>query len=315
MLGVNPPANAGNSCFHYYYTGWLEAAGARVVGIPYDASDELLDEMMGPNGVGAVVLTGGSLQLGPNAPSPDGVYFRTAQRVMQRVEASSGIAPGKSSPVKPDRIAIHGTCMGFQALMIILANSTSVLSTYAYDSENLSLALNLTDGAAESRFLSSLPPSDLAALSTWNITSNLHHDGVNPKHYAPGGLLAGKADLLSTNVDRKDLPFASTAEASDPRLRLSANQWHPERPQFEWRPDMGVNHTAASVRANGAVADFVVAGARAALEAGRVMGSSNATAALARELSTLTMTRAAAGDDDPAAAVVALFFDAPPRYR
>jgi gamma-glutamyl hydrolase len=271
--------------------------------------------MLGPNGVGAVVFTGGSLVLGPDAPGADGVYFRTAQRVMQRVKASSGIVPGEASPIKPDRIAIHGTCMGFQVLMILLANDTSILSTYAFDSEDLSLPLDLTPEAATSRFLSSLPATDYDALSRWNITSNLHHDGVHPKHFAAGGALAGKADLLSTNVDRKGQPFASTAEATDDRLRLSANQWHPERPQFEWRPEMGVNHSAASVRANGAVADFVVEGARASLQAGRVMGSSNATASLARELSTLTMTRATAGDNDPAAAVVALFFDSPARYR
>jgi len=311
--GARPADVSGESCFHYYYAAWLEAAGARVVGIPYDASPELLDDLLGPSGVGGVLFTGGSLQLGPNAPGPDGVFYRTAQDIFARVQASSQ-PRSRGGPAPDDRIAVHGTCQGFQVLASLLANSTSVLSLYAFDSEDLSLPLDLAPGAASSLFLSALPPADLDTLSRWNVTANLHHDGVAPSHFAPGGLLHGRATLLSTNLDRKGKAFASTLQATDPDLRVSATQWHPERPQFEWRAELNINHTAPSVRANGAIADYLVAGARDSLRGGRVMGTSNATAGLARSLATLAMDRRTAGDNDPAAAVVALFFGNPEGY-
>lgn len=52
----------------------------------------------------------------------------------------------------------------------------------------------------------------------------------------------------------------STLEAFD--YPITATQWHPERPQFEWRTGMNINHSADAVSAMQYVANFFVSDAR-----------------------------------------------------
>lgn len=54
--------------------------------------------------------------------------------------------------------------------------------------------------------------------------------------------------------------FISTIEARD--YPFYAVQWHPERPQFDWTENEGINHGPASVRAMFAFAEFFVSEAR-----------------------------------------------------
>ena len=61
--------------------------------------------------------------------------------------------------------------------------------------------------------------------------------------------------MLSTNVDRRGRAFVSTMEGvTNP---VYAVQWHPERPAYEWTPDMGIPHDMAAVRANQWMAQFL----------------------------------------------------------
>lgn len=87
-----------DSCIGYYYTGFLEAAGARVVGIPYNLSDSQLEEVL--SGLSGVLFTGGGLSLQPSTS-----YFNTALRVYEFV-VRRNMQDGVYIP-------LHGTCMGF----------------------------------------------------------------------------------------------------------------------------------------------------------------------------------------------------------
>ena len=44
---------------------------------------------------------------------------------------------------------------------------------------------------------------------------------------------------------RKGVAFVSTVEGKT--LPFYATQWHPEKVQFEWDPEEGINHSTISV--------------------------------------------------------------------
>ena len=106
---------------------------------------------------------------------------------------------------------LWGTCMGLQ-LLSVLVGGYGVLEYEAFDAEDLSLPLDFTAAAKTSKLFGGGAPLGLFAE---NVTSNLHHDGVDPETYDTNGALRGFYSVLSTNVDRKGKPFASTIEAKE----------------------------------------------------------------------------------------------------
>ncbi|CAE7251855.1 gghA, partial [Symbiodinium pilosum] len=151
--------------------------------------------------------------------------------------------------------------MGVQTLSVVAAG-TSVLQTNAFDSENMSLPLMLTHAAKTSRLLGAQAPSNILRwLTTENLTSNLHHDGVAPDSFASNEHLASLFSVLSTNQDRRGREFVSTIEG---RVHpIYGVQWHPERPIFEWGADEGgINHSAHAIEAMQYFANFFISEAR-----------------------------------------------------
>ena len=238
------------SCFHSLYVKWLEAAGARVVPLPFDmAKDDFAATLSSINGA---LITGGETDI----KTISSAYMTAAQRLYNHSLTLHN--NGETWP-------LWGTCMGMQVLSIIGADNPDVLLSDAYDSEDLVLPLSLTPAATSSALLcdTCLPSSALDTLRTANVTVNLHHDGVAPASFAPGSKLGSAFKVLSTNVDNKGKAFASTIEAAS-GAPIWGVQWHPERPQFEWKPRASdhFNHDAAAIAAMFAVATRLVSAAR-----------------------------------------------------
>jgi gamma-glutamyl hydrolase len=201
--------------------------------------------------VNGILLTGGGLEADVlNLTSP---YMAAAGRIFRRVQARN-----KSGSFLP----MHGTCQGMQVLAILGAQDPSVLHERAFDSENMSLPLHLNASeVVDSRLLGPGTPAHvLDTLTRQNCTMNLHRDGIPPSAWWASPLLPPFFRLLSTNVDREGLPFVSTIEARD--YPITATQWHPERPQFEFKPNVGVAHTRDAIEAMQYVAGFFVEDAR-----------------------------------------------------
>ena len=238
------------SCFHSLYVKWLEAAGARVAPLPFDLPASDFDKLLGS--LNGALITGGETAI-KEIGSP---YMEATKKLYDH-----SLALHRAGEVWP----LWGTCMGMQVLSILGARDPSVLLSNAYDSEGLILPLELTSAAASSRLLCEgcLPAAALATLRTRNVTVNLHHDGVAPSSFAAGTTLGGAFRVLSTNVDAKGKAFASTIEATGGAPIWGA-QWHPERPQFEWKPAATdpFNHGAEAISAMFSVAARLVAEAR-----------------------------------------------------
>lgn len=136
--------------------------------VPYDASDDLLDELLA--GVDGVLFTGGGLSLELNT-----TYDTTAMKIFTRVMDSAKNGPRD--------ISLWGTCMGFQLLHVLAAKDLSVLTHSAFDSEGIAWPLML-ENQGESRMWTAAPNDVIAILGTQNVTVNLHHDGVTPETYS-----------------------------------------------------------------------------------------------------------------------------------
>ena len=239
------------------YVKWLEMAGARVALVPYAATDEQVDAVFN--------VTQGALFIGGGSDTP--ASARRFYRNMLHAHAAG------------DDYPIWGTCDGFEWLMQIAADDDSVL-TGGFDSENMSLPLNLTAAASASRLLAdaaAMPiqgESDgsarltvLRALATRPITLNNHHQGVTPHDFAASAL-PKHFDVLATNVDRKGRAFVSLVEGKR-GLPVWATQFHPEKNIFEqarnlhggW-PSEAIAHSRAAVAVSQYFANFFVGACR-----------------------------------------------------
>jgi hypothetical protein len=114
--------------------------------------------------------------------------------------------------------------------MTPIVGGVDVLGTF--NSEELSLPLELTSSAATSRLLgSSTTPQDVLEGLTGpaNVTTNWHMYGVGWPQPFTDSVASGGMVALSTNFDRDGLEFVSTMEHKS--LPIYATQWHPEANQ------------------------------------------------------------------------------------
>jgi gamma-glutamyl hydrolase len=223
------------------YVKWVESAGARAVPIPFHASDAHLDTLLGS--VNGAIFPGGGAEIPASAK-----YLYT--KVLDMNKAG-------------DHFPLWGTCLGFEWL---LEEGGGVLDR-GFDSENISLALELAPAAPSSRMFGG-DASLLALLSNTSnpVAMNNHMAGMSAAHFAGTAKLAGIYNVLSTNVDRKGREFVSTIEAK--AMPLYGTQWHPEKNNFEWgdskdgTPYEVINHSPEAVAASQALANFLVGEAR-----------------------------------------------------
>ncbi len=264
--------------FHAPFPFFVQA-GARVMGIPHDLYDRNVTELdMILKSANGVLFTGGGLSLAPSS-----TFYRTGSYIFKQVQAIN--AAGVHLP-------LHGTCMGFQFLSILGAGGNSSVLQSGFDSESLSIPLDFTAKAAESRLFGHAPAEVMRILRTENVTANLHHSGVTPETFATNTKLVSFFNVLSTNVDRVGRSFVSTIEARDFPIR--GTQWHPERPQFEWSPVLNLNHSTDAMTAMQFMANFFVGEARRNTQS---FFSSAGTQDLLQRYITYNMTRIPMSED------------------
>ena len=181
---------------------------------------------------------------------------------------------GDANPLRAGRRHVpnklHGFSMVFSWFGVLLLGASAhcplavgtgeVLHTYAYDSEDFSLPLQLTPEANSSRLLGGMSPPLRKWITEENLTSNLHHDGVPPEEFTKNTQLNKIFKVLSTNWDRKGKTFVSTIEGRD--RPIFGTQFHPERPLFSWAPEEGINHSPHAVEVMQYFGNFFLSQAR-----------------------------------------------------
>jgi gamma-glutamyl hydrolase len=227
------------------YVKYLEAAGARVVPVRYDASTAELDTLM--KGLNGLLYPGGGASLDLSSE-----FFKKASYLF-----NAAIKLNDNGVYFP----VWGTCLGFQFVNIMGAGQDESVLTGPFDSEDLPLPLNFTAAAKGSYILSTVDTDLYAAMGRDSITQNEHQFGVTPEAYSSHPKLAAFFSVLATNKDRKGKEFVSLVEGK--KYPVYASQFHPEKNNFEWTQETNpIPHTLMAVRMSQFFADFLVNEAR-----------------------------------------------------
>lgn len=244
------PAPPGRSYIAASYVKWVEAAGARVVPIlPDMREDEVRRRFDASNGL---LLPGGGARLRSGHP-----YFDTASLLLRLALAAND---------RGDYYPVHGTCLGMEALAIIVGRNESLLADV--DAEDAAAPLLLTPEAGGSRFFSSLPPRVVLNLQREPpLAMENHGHGLLSEDVAASARLSAFFKVLSLSLARDGKPYVSTMEARD--YPVYATQWHPEKNAYEWTSSLSIPHSPDAVEVAQEAANFFVGEARRSAHAAR----------------------------------------------
>eukprot|EP00798_Chlamydomonas_sp_ICE-L_P027707 gene27707-7350_t len=212
------------------FVKWLESAGARPVPIRFYASDGELARLF--KSINGLVFPGGLTWLWLDAP-----YVIAARKLFNMaVEANDN---GEVFP-------IHGTCLGFQLLHILVSNISRNDLLVDTNSTSHPTTLEWTDAADDSNMFRGMDASLRQKLASpdYNISLENHMYGLPPPFYKRWPILEEWYTALSTTVDRQGIEYISTMEGKN--YPFFGTQWHPEKPPYEFG-DNSVPHSMESI--------------------------------------------------------------------
>ncbi|KAG7524285.1 gamma-glutamyl hydrolase-like [Solea senegalensis] len=234
----NSPKPNQNSYIAASYVKTLEAAGARVVPVMINRTQEEYTALF--NSINGILLPGGSASIYSSG------YQRAAKVFYElAIEANR----------KGDYFPMWGTCLGFEQLVLLTSEKALLTST---NTHGVPLPLNFTDDANDSRLFGGFPADLRGKLASEPLTVNTHKWSLALLTYDTNEELKKFYKVLSTNTDGQ-VEFVSTMEAYD--YPIYGTQWHPEKNAFEWRMDF-IPHTRSAVKTTFYIAEFFVNEAR-----------------------------------------------------
>jgi len=242
VLAQQASAFPGYSYIAASYVKYLESVGARVVPIPESFSEDEVRTIF--KHVNGVLYPGGSTDWFTSK------YYKNAKLAYET--SINSTLSGE------DYFPIWGTCLGYETLNVITSGTNDVLSHF--DAEDITIPLNYTDEARSSRLFKDAPMSLYKAMGTQDLTYNHHSFGVSPDTHKTNRKINGFFKLLTTSLDSYGKEFVSSIEAYD--FPIYGTQWHPEKNNFEFHPDLHVAHNKAGVDTSLYMASFFVNEAR-----------------------------------------------------
>eukprot|EP00566_Odontella_aurita_P000816 CAMPEP_0113549456 /NCGR_PEP_ID=MMETSP0015_2-20120614/13442_1 /TAXON_ID=2838 /ORGANISM="Odontella" /LENGTH=377 /DNA_ID=CAMNT_0000450165 /DNA_START=496 /DNA_END=1629 /DNA_ORIENTATION=- /assembly_acc=CAM_ASM_000160 len=226
------------------YVKWLEAAGARSVAIPWEATDAHVEDIF--KQVNGILLPGGS----------DSRLPRAAKKIWELAKEAND---------NDDFFPLWATCLGFEYLIQIVGDEDEETLQTGFDSWNISMTVNFTDEVQDSRLFANKEIRDI--MTSHPVAMNNHHHGIEPKKFASDSSLSSTFLFTATNIDRKGRPFVGAIEAR--HYPFYGVQFHPEKNSFEFAtfpgtdtPYEAINHSAEAVRVCLYMAEFFVSKAR-----------------------------------------------------
>lgn len=189
---VIPESITGNSYIASSYVKYLEAAGADVIPILIDATEQEIEELF--YCINGILIPGGGASLS------DSKYISNARIVynMAKQANNNGIY-----------FPIWGTCLGFEALAV-LETDASVLD--ACDAIDVPLPLEFSGLAKESKMLHSLPKELFDIYVGSPVTYNYHQKCLATEKFSRCPKLQSMFKVLACNHDRNGKQFVSAVE-------------------------------------------------------------------------------------------------------
>ncbi|BDA45120.1 Gamma-glutamyl hydrolase [Coccomyxa sp. Obi] len=247
LIGVlsqpGDPAPENQSYIAASYVKFIESGGARAVPILYDAPRSEVERIF--KAVNGVLIPGGGQNLSPHHP-----FFDTTSLLLNLTLAANDAG---------DFFPLHGTCLGFEALAVIVSGDGKVLSDF--DSYNYPSPLVLTEnGRNGSIFFKAYPGYIQQELEEQALAFENHGKGLAVSAYNGNQQLKDFFVVTSLSSDRKGAEYISTMEAR--KYPVTATQWHPEKNSFEWARKLQIPHSAEAVAVTHVAAKYLVTQAR-----------------------------------------------------
>eukprot|EP00057_Strongylocentrotus_purpuratus_P032471 XP_787753.2 PREDICTED: gamma-glutamyl hydrolase [Strongylocentrotus purpuratus] len=235
----------GSSYIAASYIKYLESAGARVVPILVNQTDEYYGNIF--KSVNGILFPGGGADIVDDVSR---VGYSGAAHILYHLAVQAN--------KQGDFFPLWGICLGFEELMIQTAGTDVLIE--GIEAHNVSFPIHLEPGFEDSRLLNkkTTPPSIIHTLTTVNSTLNSHSMGVTPANFTKFPALSSFFRVLSTNHDLNGVKFISTVEAYD--FPFYGTQWHPEKNAFEWK--VNSCHSKECVELMQFLANFFVEEAR-----------------------------------------------------
>nr|KAF6326316.1 gamma-glutamyl hydrolase [Pipistrellus kuhlii] len=221
------------------YVKYLESAGARVVPVRLDLTDEEYVKLF--RSINGILFPGGGVNLTKSG------YARTAKIFYSL--ATQSFDDGDYFPV-------WGTCLGFEELSYLVSGELLLTNT---DTKAVTLPLNFSQGILQSRMFRNFPADLLRSLESEPLTANFHQWSLSTMNFTKNEKLKAFFNVLSTNTDGK-IEFISTMEGY--KYPVYGVQWHPEKSPYEWVPLKGISHAPNAVKTAFYLAEFLVSEAQ-----------------------------------------------------
>ncbi|XP_035944825.1 gamma-glutamyl hydrolase isoform X2 [Halichoerus grypus] len=175
------------------YVKYLESAGARVVPVRPDLTDEEYEKLF--QSINGILFPGGSADLKKSG------YALAAKKFYDLA---------KQSFDDGDYFPVWGTCLGFEELSYLISGGKSLLTLT--HTNGIAMLLNFTKDASQSRMFQNFPVDLLKSLSTEPLTANFHKWSLSMMNFTMNEKLKKFFNVLTTNTDGK-IEFISTMEA------------------------------------------------------------------------------------------------------
>lgn len=185
----------GRSWINKRHLQWMKENHIQVVPIPFDTRDFAYYMRR----IHGLLLTSSYLGSNPN----DADEFR----MFQCVHAFVRLAIKENDRGNP--FPIFGICMGFQQLVMSIADNRYLLTSFDVVDQPLRMIKN-----------GRLPPFKMA------LKSHRHLQGISTDVFIRNAKLASFFDILSNDTDNNDHEFVSTIQAK--QYPFYGFQWHPE---------------------------------------------------------------------------------------
>ncbi|XP_026791633.3 gamma-glutamyl hydrolase isoform X1 [Pangasianodon hypophthalmus] len=238
---VYSPSPGKNAYIAASYVKYLESAGARVVPVMINRTEEEYTILF--RSINGILFPGGGASIFSSGyAKAAGIFYKLA------LEANS----------KGDYFPVWGTCLGFEQLTLLTSGKSLLSRT---NTSGVALPLNFTKESKDSRMFKDFPEDLMTSLANEPLTENSHQWSLTTARFSGNEKLRKFYRILSTNTDGQT-EFVSTVEAND--FPIYGTQWHPEKNAFEWT-HVYIPHSPDAIRTTFYMAHFFVNEARKSL--------------------------------------------------
>ncbi len=214
---------------------FLESHGAETMAIHQWYTENELDEILSK--VNGVLFIGGSRDFNLSAK-----WEKNALYIINKAKKTG--------------LPVWGSCQGFQLIIALIANDSSIIKK-EYSHSSILDKINKED-LKNSKIFSLFDEKSLNILFNNNSILFDHSFGLSEKDYNENDLLKKDLNITTYANDTKNKKFANTFEPKNQSFNIFGSQFHPETMPFIRSPKWKIENENNVLRMNTLIGSFIV---------------------------------------------------------